>query len=184
MTEILTDKELTRAVLGGDAGAYAFILRRYQDRVYSFLLRLCGNPADAEDALQETFIKAFEKLSSYNSDRPLLSWLFAIAHNAAVDAMRRRGENTVELETEEGAVNLPDGLPPVERLVAVTLEMEAVEAALARVPAQYREALLLHAREELSYEEICGITGASLATVKIRIYRARQALERELAGAV
>lgn len=184
MTELSTDKELAQAVLGGNAEAYAFILRRYQDRIYSFLLRLCGNPADAEDALQETFIKAFEKLSSYNTDRPLISWLFAIAHNAAVDAMRRRGEPTAGLETEEGAVRFEDGVPGVERQVGAALEMETVEAALARVPAQYREALLLHVREELSYEEISGVTGASLATVKIRVYRARQALERELAGAM
>ncbi|MDD4005249.1 MAG: RNA polymerase sigma factor [Elusimicrobiaceae bacterium] len=176
MTEHSTDTELVRAILQDETDAFAFVVRRYQDRIFSFLLRVCRNPAEAEDLTQETFIKAFGRLGSYNTQKPMISWLFAIAHNSAVDSMRRRGEPASALENEDGTINIADTAAAVERVVAGRLELQQVERALEKVPAACREALLLHAREDLSYEEIAGITGASPSTVKIRIFRARQAL--------
>ena len=95
-----TDIALARRCLEGDSSAFSGIIEAYQDRVYSFALRLLKDPAAAEDAAQEAFVKAFRGLASYNSSYPFSSWLFRIAHNACMDALRARNK-TVSLDGED-----------------------------------------------------------------------------------
>ncbi|MEK7722279.1 MAG: sigma-70 family RNA polymerase sigma factor, partial [Elusimicrobiota bacterium] len=101
----VTDIELVRRCLDGDSSVFAGVVEVYQDRIYSFALRLLKDRPAAEDAAQETFVKAFRGLSSYNPAYPFSSWLFRIAHNACMDVLRS-GNKTVSMD-EEGFPDLP-----------------------------------------------------------------------------
>ncbi|MDO8804922.1 MAG: sigma-70 family RNA polymerase sigma factor [Elusimicrobiota bacterium] len=173
-----TETELVRRCLKGDNSAFAGILEIYQDRIYSFALRLLKDPVAAEDAAQEAFVKAFRALSSYNPARPFSSWLFRIAHNACMDALRA-GNKTVSLDGEDFP-DLPDRSAGVEDMVADSLDAERIEALLASLPPLYSEVLLLAYREDMGPAEIARVIGAPEGTVKARLFRARELIKVKL----
>jgi len=173
-----TDIELVRRCLGGDNSAFAGILEIYQDRIYSFALRLLKDQHAAEDAAQETFVKAFRGLSSYNSAYPFSSWLFRIAHNVAMDVLRA-GNKTVSMD-EEDFHELPDPARSVEDSVAASIDAARIEALLGSLPPLYSEALLLAYREDMGPAEIARVIGAPEGTVKARLFRARELVKKGL----
>ena len=175
-----TEIELVRRCLAGDNAAFAGILEIYQDRIYSFALRLLKDPVAAEDAAQEAFVKAFKGLSSYNNAYPFSSWLFRIAHNACMDVLRA-GNKTVSLDGEDFP-DLRDPAQGVEDSVADSLDAERIEALLASLPPLYREALLLAYREDMGPAEIARVTGEPEGTIKARLFRARALIKRKLAA--
>ncbi|HNW44979.1 MAG TPA: sigma-70 family RNA polymerase sigma factor [Elusimicrobiales bacterium] len=177
-----TDKELARRCLAGDNSAFAGLLEIYQDRIYSFAVRLLKNPAAAEDAAQETFLKAYKGLSSYDPAYPFASWLFRIAHNACMDALRAGGR-TVSMD-DENFPDLPDRAAGVAESVAAALDGERIEALLAALPAIYSEALLLQYREDMGPAEISRVTGVPEGTVKARLFRARELVKIKLNATV
>lgn len=170
------DEKAVRRCLEGETDAFETLVARYEARVYSLLLRLVGNPTDAEDLAQETFVKAYRKLETWEAGRPFLSWLFKIAHNTALDFLRARRPEHQTLDDPEQPVDVAERAPAEPEIDA-----GSVERALAELPPLYREALLLRHHEELDYAEIARITGAPLGTVKIRIFRGRELLRRRLA---
>ena len=152
MTEPLADdRSLVRRCLAGEDAAFELTLDLYRDRVFSLLCRLAQNPADAEDLAQETSLKAFRNLSQYDPSRPLLSWLFAIAHNTAMDFHRARNPALVSLDAEEAPLELPERTPPLELAVAASLRSREIELVLSSLPPLYREILILRHQEELDY---------------------------------
>jgi RNA polymerase sigma-70 factor (ECF subfamily) len=181
MVETKTDAEIVRRCLGGENDAFAGIVELYQDRIYSFALRLLKDAPAAEDAAQETFVKAFRALSSYNQSLPFSSWLFRIAHNACMDALRLRGR-TVSMDVEDFP-DLPDLGPGVADGVAAAIDSERIEALLASLPPLYSEALLLQYREDMGPAEIARVVGAPEGTIKARLFRAREMLKAKLADA-
>jgi len=176
-----TDIEIIRRCLGGDNAAFAGLVKIYQDRIYSFSLRLLKNPEAAEDAAQETFVKAFRGLSSYDKGYPFASWLFRIAHNACMDALRA-GNKTVSMDDEDFP-DLPDGAPGTDVRVAKAIESERIEALLASLPPLYGEVLLLQYREDMGPAEISRVINAPEGTVKARLFRARKMLKAKLIAA-
>lgn len=168
--------------LAGDNSSFAGLIEIYQDRIYSFALRLLGDPQAAEDAAQETFVKAWRGLASYNSSYPFSSWLFRIAHNACMDALRA-GNKTVSMDDEDFP-DLPDRAVNIEGSVAAVLDTERIEALLASLPAIYSEALLLAYREDLGPAEIARITGVPEGTVKARLFRGRELIKLKLGATV
>jgi len=174
-----TETELIRRCLGGDNAAFSGILGIYQDRIYSFALRLLKNPQAAEDAAQETFVKAFRGLSSYDKTYPFASWLFRIAHNACMDALRAGGR-TVSMD-EEDFPDLPDTAPGTEIRVAEAMDAERIEALLASLPPLYSEVLLLQYREGMGAADIARVLNAPEGTVKARLFRAREMVKAKLA---
>lgn len=162
----------------GDEDAFAELLARYRDRVFSFLLRVVGDPSDAEDLAQEAFLKAFLSLDRYDPARPFLSWVFKIAHNTAFDHLRaRRHDEPLDDALVEA---LPEAGAGVEESVSAAVDAELVDRALSAMPAAYREVLLLRHKEELEYAQIAEITGIPEGTVKIRLFRGRQLLKGKL----
>ena len=176
-----TEKELLDRCLGGDTSAFAGILELYQDRIYSFSLRLLKDPQAAEDAAQEAFLKAFRGLPSYNSSYPFASWLFRIAHNSCMDALRAGGR-TVSLDGEDFP-DLADPAVNVAGSVADALDEERIEALLGSLPPIYSEALLLQYREDMGPAEIARVTGVPEGTVKARLFRGRELIKAKLAAA-
>lgn len=181
-----SDSALVAATLQGSQAAYGDLVRRYERPILGLILRMVRNRADAEELAQEVFLKAYDRLASYDQRRKFSSWLFKVAHNATIDHLRRRRIVTVPLETP-GAddMQLADLIagPEVEgpEHQAVRSELaRALETALAGLRAEHREVLILRFRHGCSYEELAEITQLPLGTVKTHLHRARRRLAKLL----
>lgn len=152
-------------------------MRRYERPVFNLIVRMVGDPALAEDVTQETFVKAFAALGRFDTGKRLASWLFRIAHRAAIDALRRvdpgRHEPMDEVPVPAGGSN------PEDEAVAAAFA-RALEAALGGLPREHRAALVLRYQEGLSYGEIGRVMRVREGTVKTYVHRARRALAERL----
>ncbi|MEZ5333003.1 MAG: sigma-70 family RNA polymerase sigma factor [Thermoanaerobaculia bacterium] len=180
------DATLVGEALGGSEDAYRDLLLRYQRPVFGLIVRLVRDRGLAEDLAQEAFLKAFRALSGFQRERKFSSWLFKIAHNTAIDHLRRRELDTVPLETpEREGPDLLDSLAGPELQSPETGMRRsdlaaALEASVQRLRPEYRTVMELRFREGLSYEEIAEITGLPMGTVKTHIHRARKAMAEHL----
>jgi RNA polymerase sigma-70 factor (ECF subfamily) len=166
--ESAPDKQLLARFLDGDARAFDVLVRRHEDMVFSLALRMTGDRADALEASQEAFVAAFRRAQSFRGDAAFSTWLYRITVNAAHDVIRsRRRESPSEQIDERGGMEDPAG--------EVALRLD-VASALARLPDEYREAVVLHDLGGVPYDDIARITGAKLGTVKSRISRGRRML--------
>jgi RNA polymerase sigma-70 factor (ECF subfamily) len=162
------------------------LIELYQHRLFRYLIFLTGNQALAEDLFQETWIRVMERGHQYNAKSKFESWLFAIARNLVIDASRRKQFRSLE-ELANPETNQPFE-PPEEHAISA-LEMlvareneQAVQLSLLKIPAYYREVLLLRFHEELGLEEIATVLSAPISTVKSRLYRGLTALRNALPG--
>ncbi len=180
------DREVVQRALAGSESAYREIVLRYQRPIHGLLLRMVRDPALAEDLAQEVFLKAFRALDTFDPERKFSSWLFKIAHNTAIDQLRRKQLATVPLESPED--DKPDPLALVPDRVGESPDQaldrqslaQAIQAAVGHLRVEYREVVILRFQEDLSYEEIAEITGLPLGTVKTHLHRARKAMARHL----
>lgn len=170
---------MTQALAGAQP-AFEQIVRRYQRPIINFIARVTGDRAGAEDLAQETFIKAFRALPTFDTTRRLSSWLLRIAHNTAVDALRKsRGRMTsIGPDAESGGIRHEPAAPAAPDLVEQRDLGRALENALRRVRPEYRAAIVLRYHESLSYEEIASVMQVPPATARTYVHRAR----KELAG--
>jgi RNA polymerase sigma-70 factor (ECF subfamily) len=160
-----------------DPAALAAMVSRYQHRLYRYLLRLVREPAAADDLFQQTWLHVVREIRRYDSGRSFDTWLFAIAHNAAMDLLRRRSGESLEEDEPSWKAVTPDALT-----LAMTAERTAILAKeLAALPPLYREALTLRFEEGMKLEEIAEVTGAPLSTVKSRVQRGLECLRRQMA---
>jgi len=185
---IRLDAELVAEALSGSERAYADLLARYERPVFTLVLRMVRDRSTAEDLAQDAFLKAFDKLATYDPARKFSSWLFKIAHNTAIDHLRRRELATVSLD--EPAGEEPDA--PVRSVEDTAGETPAAAAeradlgralarAVARLRPEYREVVALRYQAGLEYGEIAEATGFPLGTVKTYLHRARKELAVEMA---
>ena len=160
------------------------LIEQYQQRLYRYLLFLTGNTALAEDLFQETWIRVLERGHQYNAKSKFESWLFAIARNLVIDVSRRKKIASLE-ELGDSESNQPFELPdehsisPLQLLVSRESK-QAVQLSLLKIPAYYREVLLLRFQEELSLEEISAVLATPISTVKSRLYRGLTVLKSAL----
>jgi len=160
------------------------LIERYQHRLYRYLLFLTGNKALAEDLFQETWIRVLERGHQYNAKSKFESWLFAIARNLVIDVSRRKKIASLE-ELGDSESNQPFELPdehsisPLQLLVSRESK-QTVQLSLLKIPAYYREVLLLRFQEELSLEEISALLATPISTVKSRLYRGLTVLKSAL----
>lgn len=158
----------------GDTRAFSALVTLHQDRIYRFLVRLTRSPDDALDLTQETFIHAWEALERWRPEARFSTWLFQIARNQALDLLRRsRRAEFVPLEDND-ALPCPASTP--EAALETRQRIHGLERALARLPTEHREILLLREIEALPYEEIAAVLDIGLGTVKSRLARARAGL--------
>ena len=160
------------------------LIEQYHQRLYRYLLFLTGNPALAEDFFQETWVRILERGEQYNAKSKFESWLFAIARNLVIDASRRKKFASLE-EMADPETQRP--FEPPDPLATSALQMllsrenqQAVQISLLKIPAYYREVLLLRFHEELGLEEIAAVLAAPISTVKSRLYRGLTALKSAL----
>ena len=177
-----SDAELVERILRGEGELFDLLFDRYRVRLHRYLLRYVGDPEDARDVTQEVFLKLWGALDSFDPRYRFSTWAFRIAGNAGIDHIRRRKVRPapislpVDEDGETRQPDLPDGRPdPLATLESHRLTRE-IDAAILRLPDDYRELLSLRHYGEMPYEEIAELKGMPLGTVKNKLFRARQAL--------
>lgn len=170
-----SDEQLVHRVLAGETRAYARLVERYRDGLGRYAVRMLGNTADAEDALQDTFVRGYRSLSRCRPEG-FRFWLFGIlTRRCRTYAAQRARRQQFVVSSDHAVANAaivngiePDGLRPL------------IDQALAQLPDEQREAFLLKHVEDLSYEEMEEMTGARIPALKMRVFRARAALRQLL----
>jgi len=160
-------------VKGGDKEAFSPLVSAYQDMIYTICLRMLGSEADAQEAAQDVFVKAFRSLASFQSKAKFSTWLYRIAYNQCISVIRKKVkmidlvEDIPEGEVDEGELNGLDNLSAAERSRYLKLAIESLAETDAVV-------VTLFYYEELSLEEIANITGLSNSNIRIKLHRSRK----------
>jgi RNA polymerase sigma-70 factor (ECF subfamily) len=175
------DQELVRSYLSGDAAAFSVLVERHQARVFNVCLRLLGNGEDAADATQDAFLVALRKLGQFRGDAAFSTWLHRVAVNASYDILRKQRRQPMLKLARDGddAAEPEPGVPAPDHSDEVAGTTD-VTRALARVPEDFRVALVLADIQDLPYEEISKVLDVPVGTVKSRVHRGRLALAREM----
>jgi len=176
------DEELIAAARGGDRAAIEVLLGRYEPSIYRFGLRMCGNEDAAREVLQETLLAAFRYLPGFRGDASLSTWLYQIARSFCIK--ERRGQRPTHSLDDDVAAELVDPAPMPDARVHAREIGEALSRAIATLPPDQREVLVLRDVEGLSAEEAAAVVGVEVGALKSRLHRARMALRAELAGFV
>lgn len=184
------DTALVQRAQANDRAAFNEIVLRYKSKVYNYICRMVHSPLDAEDLTQETFVRAYLSIRSFQSRASLNTWLFRIATNLCIDHSRkfkRADALTVSLSQEdsdegmESQRDIPDLAFDPQRLLLNKELGKRLDVALSSLPEKMRTVVLLYDIEGLSYEEIAGVLGCPLGTIKSRLFHARSALRDKLA---
>jgi len=186
------DFRLVESLREGSEWAYEELLTRFQQPVYTLALRLLNNQSEACDVVQEVFLKVFRNIGNFRGQSTLKTWIYRITVNEAHNARRwffRHRRREVELdanpkETRDWEEIIPDNSRSPFDAAFDRERHVMIEAALDRINPIFRESVVLRDITDLSYEEIAGVLGVSLGTVKSRIRRGREALREELAGSL
>jgi RNA polymerase sigma-70 factor, ECF subfamily len=190
MSRFLDDQSLVQACRAGQTEAFGMLVQRYQERLYPTILRLIGSAEDAEDVLQDSFVRAFEKLEQFQGDSSFYTWIYRIAVNLALSGYRRR-RSRAALRTKherhacdrDGPLDeSPDSDPtiPVERAERERI----IEAALDKLGPEHRAVIILKDFDGHRYEEISAILKVPVGTVRSRLHRARCELRDRLSSLV
>jgi RNA polymerase sigma-70 factor (ECF subfamily) len=174
------DDELISRVRVGDQEAFAILVERYKRQVYNLAYRLLGNPNDAEDAAQETFVRAYTRLVTYEPDGRFGAWLSAICSHWCIDTMRarRRRVQTVALGKVPESDRFISQVDGPEEVALVADSRDEVQRWLESLPPQYRTVLTLRYFQDLSYAEIADVLDEPVSTVRMRLFRARAMLQQ------
>lgn len=181
-TEQLDEFALIERCRKQDLDAFGKIVDSYQARVYGFVRRMTGNQEESSDITQEVFIRAFQSFSRFDGRSSVKTWLFRIAYNLCVDRHRKLDRSFTEVGMQsspdsEEWIEVPDDRWEPER-VAIEGELaDAIERAINSMSEKLRSVLLLHDREDASYEEIAETLGLPMGTVKSRLFLARAHLQ-------
>jgi RNA polymerase sigma-70 factor, ECF subfamily len=174
-----SDAELIQRVLAGEQNRFAELVNRYQAGLYRHALGMVGDPDAAADLAQDSLVKAYTRLHTCNEPDRFAAWLFRILRNRCRDWLKNRRQHTVELR-DDAHVARDDPAAHLERSELG----QVMSAALARLPEAQREAFLLKHVEELSYEEMAERLDTGVSALKMRVMRAREALQELLKGLV
>jgi RNA polymerase sigma-70 factor (ECF subfamily) len=174
----LTDGELIQTAIRGREDGFEELVRRYQRPITGYIYRMLNNYDASLDVTQEVFIKVYNSLERYSAEYKFSTWLYRIAHNAAIDYMRRNSVNQQSLETENAdgtyQLQIESSQPNPEQERERSEWRKEIETVVKCLPQVYRELILLRHAQDLSYDEIAEITNLPLGTVKNRLFRARE----------
>lgn len=173
--EALDEQTLVVRAREGDVRAFSELARRHQAALYRLALRLVGNPADAEDALQEALLDAWRRLDGFRGDSAFSTWAYRIVTHRCLDLLRRRRPAVPVDEVAEEHLAAPAEVAP-EQAAQLDAGLAALRVALGRLPDEQRVCWVLRELEGLGYAEIAEITGTSATAVRGRIHRARTTL--------
>ena len=175
--QAVSEKELVASAQNGDRNAFSELVCIHAQGVRNIIYRMCGDVQLAEDAAQETFIRAWQNLSSYRPQTPLRNWLYRIAVNAGTDMLRKE-KRILPDDIED--LHLTDGRPNPETLVSQHERTALVQKAILSLSDAYRAVLVLREYEGLSYQEISSTLDIPVGTVMSRLNYARKLLKEKL----
>lgn len=175
------DLIIIRSVLSGDSSQFALLWQKYNKQIFANVLKLVRSIDDADDIVQDTFLKAFNALHSYNQTFPFPAWLYKIASNTCIDYFRRKRIRPISIENinrDGGDIYdiISDKSTPIDVNIINNETKEELLKAVEQLPLRYKQCIQLRHFEELSYEEISIKMNLPLGTVKITLFRARKML--------
>jgi RNA polymerase sigma factor (sigma-70 family) len=175
------DLIIIRSVLSGDSSQFALLWQKYNKQIFANVLKLVRSIDDADDIVQDTFLKAFNALHSYNQTFPFPAWLYKIASNTCIDYFRRKRIRPISIDNinrEGGDIYdiIPDKSTPIDVNIINNETKEELLKAVEQLPLRFKQCIQLRHFEELSYEEISIKMNLPLGTVKITLFRARKML--------
>jgi RNA polymerase sigma-70 factor (ECF subfamily) len=182
-THTPSDEELIKSFQEGRIEAFNILVGRYKNPLVNFVFRYLGDLDQADDVVQETFIKVYQNKDLYRPIAKFSTWIYTIATNLAKTQLRNRNKRSIfslhrgKRDEAEGDFEIRDDRYPADRLAESSLAQDIIQRALAALPEQYREAVILSDIQELSYDEICAITGMNMGTLKSRLNRGRSQLQ-------
>ena len=185
MAETDPDVDLVRLAQANDARAFEALVVKYQRRIARHVARYLKSAADVEDAVQETFIRAYRGLAAFRGESAFYTWLYRIAANVAIRHLQRQpqhvllGDDAPEERVDAFAPGVSDSQQPERTLIAAQIA-DTVQRALAKLQPDLAEALLLYEVESKPYAEIATMLGVPIGTVRSRIFRAREFIARRL----
>ena len=175
---VAEDRRLVELTLGGDDTAFEYLFNRYREAIHRLFVQRLAGASDADDLLQETFIKVYINLHRYSAEYTFGQWVYTIARNTFIDFVRRRQD---DLPIDERFAAPASNNPTPEERVIRLQQRTQIEHYLERLAPRYRELIVLRFFEEFSYEEIAARLALPLGTVKTQIHRAREQMCRLIA---
>jgi RNA polymerase sigma-70 factor (ECF subfamily) len=176
------DDSLVRETLAGSQASFQLLVERYQERIFSLTRHYTRNPVDVEDLVQDTFLKAYTRLDTFQRQSSFFTWLYRIAVNTILDGIKRRGRSPVNVVEDPEAVAAPGST----RVSGPSAGMEREEiarithAVLGEMPEIFRAVLVMREFEDMSYQEIADVLEISIGTVESRLFRARARFKDKL----
>ena len=186
MSDLNFDQQLVERVQRGDKNAFNLLVSKYQHKVASLVTRYVSNQSDVSDVVQEAFIKAYRALPEFRGESAFYTWLYRIAVNTAKNYLTAQGRRPPDLDVDCSDAELQEGaeamheLANPENLILSDEIQRMVVATLESLPEDLRMAITLREIEGLSYEEIAEIMGCPVGTVRSRIFRARDAIDKQI----
>jgi RNA polymerase sigma-70 factor, ECF subfamily len=177
-----TENELVKKILAGDQSAFSVLVETYQSPVYNLCYRMLGEAREAEDAAQETFLRVYDRLGSFDASRSFKTWILSIANHHCIDRLRKRRIVWLDIEDEPlvGHPALRERSAGPEEQAVKHEQRERVQSLLAELGPKDRSAIVMHYWYDLSYEEIAHSTGTTVSAVKSRLHRARAVMAEML----
>ena len=183
-TEKVTDEVLIARFQQGDVQAFDVLVRRYKDQLLNYVYRFVGSRVDAEDIVQETFLRVFKNKHYYKEIAKFSTWVYTIAGNLAKTELRRRKRRKVfsvsNFVNEERDYDIPDSGRNPELEVESSIKDGIIQKAIEKLPSKFKEVILLRDVQGFAYEEISQILNIPLGTVKSRVNRGRLKLQEDL----
>lgn len=180
----ITDESLIARFQKGDVQAFDTLVRRYKDQLLNYVYRFVGNRNDAEDLVQETFLRVYKNKHYYKEIAKFSTWVYTIAGNLAKTELRRRKRRKIfsvsNFVNEERDFDIPDTDKNPESAVDGSLKDDIIQKAIEKLPAKFKEVILLRDVQGFAYEEISQILSIPLGTVKSRVNRGRLKLQEDL----
>ncbi len=179
-----TDEELISRFQEGDVYAFEQIVHRYKEPLVNFIYHFVGNRIDAEDVVQETFLRVFKKKNLYRSIAKFSTWIYTIASNLAKTELRRRRRRRIlslsQMGYEDKDYELPDHFSSPDKTIERKTKEQIIRKEIEALPVKFKEVVVLRDIQEFSYEEISQILNIPLGTVKSRVNRGRLRLQKQL----
>jgi RNA polymerase sigma-70 factor, ECF subfamily len=178
VSEIPSDEQVVLKVLNGDTNSFGIIVNRYQSYIFSIGMRFFKNPDDADDFVQDVFLRAYSELGSFKRKSPFRSWLIRIAYNYGINRVKAGKIDSV------AAVDILSDHSIPEKDAVMNESINLLRDAIAALPEQYRICVDLYFFMGLKYTEIEKITGYPVNTIKSNVFRAKQLLRDQLRGSI
>ncbi len=179
MTE-LSDIEYIHRIRQGDTNAFVYLVRRYQRMIFSLVVKMVGNEAEAEDITQEIFIKVYQSLSKFREDSKFSTWIYRVACNFCFSYLRKSRESVVSLNEEITLVSECSDFEEQLENAAKEERIQWLDAVLNELPAEELWVVTLYYKENVSVHEISEITNLSESNVKVKLYRTRKWIKSEM----